>query len=87
MSEAGCLDDPPAEDCPRVALPPLEVIRDVIKDGMLDDESGLSDAARARLLTALNLPSDYQPTAHLGPQPVPGAGDSGQSNAPANPEQ
>ncbi len=80
MTEVGCLKDPPAEDCPRVALPPLEAMRDVIRDGLLDQESGLSPAARARLLTALELPSDYEPTAHKGqmsaPPGRPGAGET-----------
>jgi len=71
MTEVGCLRDPPAEDCPRVALPPLDLMRDVIRDGMLDKDSGLSPASRARLLTALQLPADYVPTAHRNLQPAP----------------
>lgn len=66
MTEAGCLQDPPAADCTRIALPPLEAMRNVIRDGMLDPEIGISAAARARLLTALELPADYVPKAHKG---------------------
>lgn len=64
MTAVGCLKDPPAEDCPRVALPNLEVMRDIIRDNMLEKDSGLAPGARARLLTALNLPADYVPKAN-----------------------
>ena len=76
MTEAGCLKDPPAEDCERVKLPPKEVMYAIIRDGMLDPQVGLAPAARARLLTALNLPADYEPTAHRGGPPAeePGEG-------------
>jgi len=73
MSEVGCLDDPPSEDCPRLALPPLETIRNVLRDALLDPESALSAPARARLLTALQLPPDYVPTEHRAPPPAPRA--------------
>lgn len=81
MTEVGCLENPPADDCRRVALPALDAMRDVIRDGLLDPEAGLSATSRARLLTALNLPADYVPTAHKGqlnspsaPGPQPPAG-------------
>lgn len=80
MTECGCLEPPYAIDCARVALPDLQAMRDVIRDGLLDPESGLSAAARNRLLTALQLPADYVPTAHKGqlraPANAPAAGDA-----------
>lgn len=62
MTAVGCLKTPPMQDCERVALPDLGVMRDVIRDHMLGNEGGLTPAARARLLTALHLPADYVPT-------------------------
>ena len=82
MTEVGCLNDPPSEDCPRLALPPLNVIRDILRDGMLDKDSGLSPASRARLLTALNLPPDYEPTAHKEQPKPPEAKDAARGQPP-----
>lgn len=83
MTAVGCLKNPPAQDCPRVALPPLEVMRDVIRDNMLEKNSGLAPEARARLLTALHLPADYVPTANKVKSPESAAAGK-ESNASTN---
>lgn len=65
MRAIGCFEDPPDPDCDRVRIPKLEVFRDNILDELLDTESqtGLTPTYRARLLTALGLPEDYDPRA------------------------
>jgi hypothetical protein len=81
MQKVGCLKEKPNDECARVRLPDLNVIRDVISDTMLDIDSPITPEARARLLTALKLPADYNPRAGrtnapaaLGPNPPPQPG-------------
>jgi hypothetical protein len=75
MRAVGCFDEPPDPDCNRVRLPPLEYFRDNILVAMLDRETGLSPEFRARLLTALDLPADFDPLKNMkstGPESAPG---------------
>lgn len=65
MTAIGCFDEPPDPDCNRVRLPPIEYFRDNILVAMLDEETGLTSDFRARLLTALGLPADFDPRANL----------------------
>ena len=70
MQKAGCLKDKPNDECDRVRLPELNVMRDVIRDTMLDPDSPITPEARARLMTALQLPADYNPRAGRANAPV-----------------
>jgi len=63
MTAVGCYDDPPDPDCERVRLPDLGVFADNVLVQLLDKELGLEPFYRARLLTALNLPEDFDPRA------------------------
>ncbi len=69
MRAVGCFDEPPDPDCNRVRLPPREFFRDNILIAMLDPDTGLTPEFRAQLLTALNLPADFDPRANLVKDP------------------
>jgi hypothetical protein len=83
MRAVGCFDEPPDPDCDRVRLPPREYFRDNILVAMLDRETGLSPEFRARLLTALNLPADFDPLKNLkGRESDPATGEAPPEVAP-----
>ena len=63
MQAIGCYDVPPDPDCDRIRLKPLGVFSDNVLAEMLDKETGLAPIYRARLLTALGLPEDFDPRA------------------------
>ncbi|HAV61945.1 MAG TPA: hypothetical protein DCY13_06230 [Verrucomicrobiales bacterium] len=66
MNAAGCFEDPPDPDCVRIQLPAYDVMVRTMIDAILDPESPLSPEARGRILTALNLPADYNPRTARG---------------------